>query len=92
VGDFSTETAVPLAQLSTDNWEEHLLPSDTAVAHLPRINLTAVETKRLQNGQRPPRPANQSPTPLLRAYDPTGQFVGIITAHEEYLQAQKMFL
>ena len=92
VGDFLADTAVPLDTLTSGNWSEHILPGDTAVTHLPRIDLTEVETHRLRNGQRPPRPGHCPPAPLLRAYDPTGNFVGIIAAHEEYLQAQKMFI
>ncbi|MEJ2746347.1 MAG: tRNA pseudouridine(55) synthase TruB [Anaerolineae bacterium] len=92
VGDFAVETAVPLDQLTETNWQDYLLASDTAVAHLPRLNLSAAATTQLQNGQRPPRPDNQPPASLLRAYDPAGQFIGTITAHEEYLQARKIFL
>lgn len=92
VDDFTVATAVPLDDLTETNWQDYLLASDTAVAHLPRLDLTAAETSQLQNGQRPPRPANQPPASLLRAYDPAGQFVGTITAHEEYLQARKIFL
>lgn len=91
VGDFAVAEAVPLAELTAGNWPAFLMVGDTAVSHLPRLDLTAAQTEQLQNGQRPPRPANQSPAPLLRAYAPSGRFVGIVTADEQYLQARKIF-
>ena len=91
VGDFAITTAVPLAYLTAQNWPEYVQAGDTAVAHLPRLDLTAAQTEALQNGQRPPRLADQTPAPLLRAYEPSGRFIGIVTAHEEYLKAQKIF-
>lgn len=91
VGDFVVTQAVPLADLTTDNWPVYLLAGETAVAHLPRLDLAADQTTALKNGQRPPRQTGQPQSPLLRAYDDTGQFIGIVTAHEEYLQARKIF-
>ncbi len=92
VGDFNVDTAVPLPDLTTENWREHLMAADTAVAHLPRLDLTTTETEQLQNGQRPPRPPDQPPAPLTRAYNPADQFVGVVIVNETYLQARKMFL
>lgn len=92
VGGFGVTDAIQLADLTVNNWQEYLLTGNTAVAHLPRLDLTADQTAALKNGQRPPRQASQPQSPLLRAYDDTGQFVGIVTAHEEYLQARKIFL
>lgn len=91
IAHFTVSAAVPLTQLTAENWQMKLLAGDTAVSHLPRLDLTAAQTEQLQNGQRPPRPVGQPPAPLLRAYDPSGQFVGIVAAHEQYLQARKMF-
>ena len=92
VGEFTVATAVPLARLAAENWREHLLPMDTAVAHLPRLDLTAAEAEQLQNGQRLPRQPHQTPAPLTRAYDPAGQFVGVVVVNETHLKARKMFL
>ncbi len=91
VGDFGVADAVPLADLTAQNWPEYLLAGDTAVTHLPRLDLSADQKTALQNGLRPPRQPSQPQSHLLRAYDAAGQFVGIVTAHEEYLQARKMF-
>lgn len=91
VGDFAVTDAVPLDGLTAQNWPAYLLAGDTAVSHLPRLDLTAAQAEQLQNGQRPPRLPEQPLALLLRAYDPSGRFVGIVTAHEPYLQAQKIF-
>ena len=91
VGDFAVANAVPLDDLTADNWSEHILVGETAVAHLPRLDLTTDQTAALKNGQRPPRQIDQPQSPLLRAYDAAGQFIGMVTAHEEYLQARKIF-
>jgi tRNA pseudouridine55 synthase len=92
VGDFKVREAVPLAELANDNLEDFLLPSDTAVAHFPRLDLTADQTTRLQQGQRPVRHSDQMAKPLTRAYNPDGHFVGMVSAQEDRLQARKMFL
>lgn len=91
VGDFSLSEAVTLADLNEINWRDHLLASDTAVAHLPRLDLSVAQAGQLRQGQRPLRQTGQPPVPLARAYDPAGQFIGIITSLEEYLQARKIF-
>lgn len=91
VGSLGLDTAVPLADLDESNWQTALLPSDTAVAHLPRLEATDAEVQQLQQGQHPPRRANQPATPLTRAYAPDGRFIGIVTAHEKFLQARKIF-
>lgn len=92
VGEFKVAEAVPLADLNEENWRDYLQASDTAVAHLPRLNVSREAAAQLQQGQRPLRQPDQPPTMLARAYDPAGQFIGIVTAHEEKLQARKMFL
>ena len=92
VGDFRLDTAVPLAQLTADNWQDALQASDAAVAHLPRLDLADVEAKQLQYGQRPPHCSNLPPASLARAYDPAGRFVGVIVVQENYLQARKIFI
>ncbi|MCP4426576.1 MAG: tRNA pseudouridine(55) synthase TruB [Chloroflexi bacterium] len=92
VGDFGLDTAVSLTDLTESNWHDWLRPSDTAVAHLPRLDITAAETDHLQHGRRPPRRPNLLPAPLTRAYDPDGRFIGIVAVNENYLQPRKIFL
>ncbi len=92
IGNFGLDTAVPLADLNETNWKNALLPSDTAVAHLPRLDLSAPDAEQLKQGQRPLRQADLPPIPLTRAYDQDGKFIGIVTAHTGYLQARKIFI
>lgn len=90
VGHFDVEDAVPLAQLSRDNWLPHLQPPDTAVQHLPKITVSLEEARQLLQGQRVERRPDQAEAPLVRAYDPQGCFVGLLTIETEQWQARKI--
>jgi tRNA pseudouridine55 synthase len=91
IGDFEVETAVPLEELTADNWRLHLQPSDRAVAHLPRLDLSETEAERLQKGQRIHRLADHPQQSPARIYDPARQFIGIITATEQEWKPRKIF-
>ena len=91
VGDFNVENAIPLAELSQDNWLDYLQPDDAAVGHLPRLLLTADEAMRLYHGQTVPRQAGQPDASVVRAYDSEGRFVGIVTSEQAHWQARKIF-
>ena len=49
---FSAENAVPLDQLTPENIQQHLLPVETAIAHMQRVALTDEEAKLLRFGKR----------------------------------------
>jgi len=91
IGQFTIATAIPLDQLTADNLGDYLQPMDMAVAHLPAIHLSAVESQRLRQGQRLPRQPEQPAAELVRAYDQAGCFLGIATAVGEEWQPQKVF-
>jgi len=91
VGQFTVDAAVPLDQVTADNLGDYLLPMDRAVAHLPAIHLSAIESQRLRQGQRLPRQPEQPVAELVRAYDQAGCFLGIATAVGEEWQPQKVF-
>ena len=56
-----------------------LLPADTLVAHLPRVVFDAVETGRLELGQRlASRHDDDHPPGLVRAYTADDRFVGLV--------------
>jgi tRNA pseudouridine55 synthase len=82
VGEFGAETTVPLDQLTADNWQDHLLSSDAAVSHLPRLVLDEIESVQLQQGKRLQQRADQPAADLVRAYDLAGKFIGIVAAAE----------
>lgn len=90
VGSFTVETAVPLDHLTPDNLPTHLLPPDAAVQHLPRLDVTAEEALALQQGKQIGSQPTPSNTPLARAYDENGRFLGILTAGENGWQPHKI--
>jgi tRNA pseudouridine55 synthase len=92
VGNFSVDQAIPLADLAEDDWTQHLQPSDTAVQHLPRLDLSLQDAQRVQFGQRLPRHEDHPHASLVRLYEPDGQFLGVATARENTWQPHKVFL
>ena len=90
VGSFTDASAVPLAALTPDNLREYLLPADTAVQHLPRLDVTAEEALSLQQGKQIGRQPAQPDAPLARAYDERGQFVGVVNGMDEGWQPHKI--
>jgi tRNA pseudouridine55 synthase len=92
VGRFTVDAAVPLADLTTENLPAHLLPSDTAVVHLPRLDLSTLAATRLQQGQPVERDDAQPDASLVRVYNAAGHFIGVATARDTTWQAHKIFL
>ncbi len=92
VGDFTLDQAVALDQLSAANLADHLLPPETAVAHLPQLTLPASEVERLLVGQRLVRETDHALHEMVRVTNPAGEFVGILRAEVDYWQPHKMFL
>lgn len=92
VGDFDVAQAVALDALQPATLETHLLPPETAVAHLPRLELTAAEVRELAHGRRPPRRPGQPDADLVRACDPNGRFVGVVSAESQSWRPRKLFV
>ena len=90
VGDFGIETAVPLDDLTQDNIADYLLPPDTAVRHLPRLDLPETAAADILQGKPIPQ-TGESLAELLRAYGPDGEFLGVVAAEDEQWRARKMF-
>ena len=91
VGDFGVDTAVSLNDLSPENVTSYLLPPDTAVAHLPRLDLTKQDSDDLLQGKQITSQSPQLPQTLVRAYNPQAQFIGVVTATDDGWRAKKMF-
>jgi len=92
IGDFTVETAVPLDLLSPENIANYLLPPDTAVRHLPRVDLPETAAADILQGKPVPQANARGAAPAAaRAYGPDKQFLGIITASEGQWLARKMF-
>jgi tRNA pseudouridine55 synthase len=91
VGNFTLDSAVPLNELDREKLLALLQPPDTAVSHLPRLNLTEAEATAARQGRRVPRPARDSDDDtLVRAYHPDGRFLGILRATESTWQPHKI--
>jgi tRNA pseudouridine55 synthase len=95
VGHFSVEQAVPLQELTAENWIEKLQPADSAAAHLPAVQFSNEETAALQLGQRTAQAIDSSLSPtasLARAYNADGLFIGIVISGEGYWQPHKILV
>lgn len=92
VDNFTVEEAVTLETLTAETWSQHLLPADSAVAHLPAVEFTAEAAAALQLGQRIAWDDESTLPELARAYDETGLFIGIITSGPGYWQPHKILV
>ncbi len=92
VGDFSLETAVPLDTLTPENITTYLLPPDTAVRHLQRVDLVETAAEAILQGKPIPRTQNSATDgELARAYGPEGNFLGVVMTEGDHWLARKMF-
>jgi tRNA pseudouridine55 synthase len=91
VGSFTLENAVPLEELTPENVESHIQPPQGAVAHLPRLELREEEAQRLAQGQRVAWRMGQPDAELVRAFDGSGQFVGVVAEAGGEWQPRKIF-
>jgi tRNA pseudouridine55 synthase len=90
IGPFDVGDAASLDELSKANWREFLHPTDTAVAHLSRLDLSASESIKLRQGQQLARRYGQPENDIVRAYDSHGRFIGIAVAQGEQWQPRKV--
>ena len=91
VGSFSLADAVPLSELNGTEWRRHLRPSDSAVGHLARLDLTDDEARALYYGQPIGRLNEHPQASPARAYDEQGCFVGIVAAEADQWRARMIF-
>jgi tRNA pseudouridine55 synthase len=78
VGPFGIEDAATLEQLAEPGaLAAALLPADTAVAHLTRVDVAEAEAARLLHGQAV-LSAKAQPAGPARAYGPDSRFLGIV--------------
>ncbi len=91
VGELKSETAVSLDTLTSDNFSDYLLAADTAVKHIPRLNVAEEDAQRLLLGQPIESQATQPEEPLVRAYAESGRFLGMVKRSETGWKAHKMF-
>ena len=90
IGPFDVDDAVSLGEVSKANWREFLQPTDMAVAHLPRLDLSASESIKLNQGQQLARRRGQPENGIVRVYGSDGRFIGIAIAQGEQWQPRKI--
>jgi tRNA pseudouridine55 synthase len=91
VGELGVDRAVPSGALREDNWRDYLEPTDLAVSHLARVQVSEDDARRLLDGQLVPKRSAQPITELVRAYDSAGVFVGVLAPAGDMWQARKIF-
>ena len=77
-GAFDLETAIPLRDLTSANWQTYLRPMEVAVADFPLIPLDDQDVKRLIHGQPIPRRPEHPVTDLARAHTAKGLFFALV--------------
>jgi tRNA pseudouridine55 synthase len=95
VANFTVLEAVSLDTLTAETWSEHLLPADSAVAHLPAVKFSVEDAAALQLGRQISFEGNVDPATmpeLARAYNETGIFIGIIASGPGYWQPRKILV
>jgi tRNA pseudouridine55 synthase len=92
VGEFTLAEALPLDKLTPENWQTHLQPPETAVRHLPRLDVDAGEARRLALGQRLAADPARLAGPLGRAHGPDGQLLGVIAVVGDVWQPKKVLV
>jgi tRNA pseudouridine55 synthase len=95
-GDWSLAEAVALAELEADptTWQNHLLPLDQAITHLPRVTLTEAMTTAVGYGQQIRLDEITPAVELVRAYTPEDEFLAIVRhveGEEGLWQPEKVF-
>lgn len=87
-----THTLEKLAALPENERDALLLPCDVLVRHLPRVDLDDETVKKLRFGQAAPFSGSLKSNVPLRAYDLTGEFVGLVEyfSHHSCLKAVRL--
>jgi tRNA pseudouridine55 synthase len=91
VGDFKVQNAVPLATLTPDNVSDYLLPTETAVAHLPALHLNSDEIEDIQHGRPIARQATHPAAELVQIVAADGRFWGVAVAQGYTWRPHKIF-
>jgi tRNA pseudouridine55 synthase len=90
-GEFTIASALALAQLQDeppDRRARLLLPVDTLLAALPRIDIGDLHAAYLRHGRSVP--ASGQRDELLRAYDPAGTLLGVVRRESSALVPVRM--
>jgi tRNA pseudouridine55 synthase len=87
----SMVTVEELSQLSLEGRRHLLMPSDKAIAYLPRIELSTEQTRLIQQGQLLTMPTLGEMEGVFRLYDPQQHFLGLGELHApQVLKAKRL--
>lgn len=89
VGDFSVQDSVALDALTADNSVQYQLPMETAVSHLPRLDVSLSEAQDLLNGRFIAKDDNHPIDTIATIYTDQ-QFWGLAKAQTQQWKAHKM--
>lgn len=88
-GRFHLEDAVALdAVLEDEEWQRYVLPPDTALQHLPVLQLDDEQTAHVLHGRQLSRQSNDE---YVRAYSHDGQFIAILKSRGTVWHPHKVF-
>lgn len=91
VGTFTIADAISPDALSRENVAGYVQPPDRAVAHLPRLDVSSEATIALANGRQISCEPGDPEADLARAYDPVGEFIGIVVSRKTQWKPHKIF-
>lgn len=91
IGAFVVADAVPLADLTPETLPQQVRASDTAVAHLPQLNLTAAAADDLRQGRLVIWQTGHPQETLVRAYDAQARFIGVAVKDGAAWRPKKIF-
>ena len=91
VGTFTIADAISPNSLTRNNVADFVQPPDRAVAHLPRLDTQAPAADALVNGRRIRRQEEDPDADVVRAYGPSGEFIGIVVARDAEWKPHKIF-
>ncbi len=89
VGTFDIENSVALDALTSDNIQEAQLPMETAVQHLPRLDISSEQATTLLNGRLISK-EQKLPVGTIATLFCENQFWGLAIAKENQWKAHKM--
>ena len=90
IGDFSVNNAVAVESLTGENWAEYLLPVETAVAHLPQVEVSVDEAYKLYQGLTIPVRFDHDEDEPVSVFDDQGRFVGVVSSEHGSYRPRKI--
>lgn len=93
-GDFRLQDSLPLSELTSEDWQEHMQAMDRAVADFPLLTLDALSVQDLVHGRSILRQPEHPVADLARAYTRDNDFFALVKPSEDavYWLPHKVFV